>query len=146
MTRFFTWDQASRLLPEVDRLLRRAVKARAQYGDAEMGISAWQMRIQTMGGVAVDRESFRHLQETRTAAAQNMREWLQALTELGVQVKDLDTGLVDFPTLYRGEEVLLCWKLGEPSIDYWHGLEDGFRGRQRIDSAFLSQHEGGEEQ
>lgn len=146
MARYFTLEQASRLLPEVDRLLRGAVEARAVYGGAETTLSALQTRIQTMGGVSVDRESVRQLQESRTAAAQSLAQWLQALNELGVQVKDLGTGLVDFPTLYRGEEVLLCWRLGEAAIGYWHGVEDGFRGRKRIDSAFLSQHRGSGEQ
>ena len=146
MTRFFTLEQASRLLPEVDRLLRHAVKARAHYGHAEAALSTWQVRIATMGGMAVDRDSVRGLQETRSAAAQRLQELLQSLTELGVQVKDLDTGLVDFPTRYCGEDVLLCWRLGEAAIGYWHGPEDGFGGRQRIDAAFLSQHQGGEEQ
>jgi hypothetical protein len=67
---------------------------------------------------------------------------LQAIAELGVQVKDLDTGLVDFPTLYRGGEALLCWRLGEAGIGYWHGVEDGFQGRKRIDAEFLDRHRG----
>jgi hypothetical protein len=51
-------------------------------------------------------------------------------------VKDLDTGLVDFPTLFRGQEVYLCWKLGEASIEFWHSVDEGFRGRKAIDRDF----------
>jgi len=58
------------------------------------------------------------------------------LQDLGCLVKDLDTGLVDFPALFRGQEVYLCWKLGEPSIEFWHGVDEGFRGRKAIDSDF----------
>ena len=54
------------------------------------------------------------------------------LHELGVLVKDLDLGLVDFPTLRDGEEVLLCWRVGEDEIRYWHGLEEGFAGRKEL--------------
>jgi hypothetical protein len=61
---------------------------------------------------------------------------------MGVLVKDLDTGLVDFPTLFRGVEVYLCWKLGENGIEFWHGVEEGFRGRKSIDQDFLDHHEG----
>jgi hypothetical protein len=142
MTRYFTWEQASRLLPEVGRLLDAAVRARAQYGEAETALSAWQKRVETMGGVSVDWDSVRQLQESRTAAARNLEQWLQAISDLGIQVKDLDTGLVDFPTLYRGAEALLCWRLGEAGIGYWHGVEDGFQGRRRIDPEFLDQHRG----
>ena len=52
---------------------------------------------------------------------------------LGVLVKDLDRGLVDFPALRDGEEVLLCWQVGEGEIAYWHGLEEGFAGRKPLD-------------
>ena len=142
MARYFTWEQASRLLPEVGRLLEAAVQARASYGEAETALSELKKRIETMGGMSVDRNSVRELQASRTAAVRRLENSLQAITELGVQVKDLDTGLVDFPTLYRGGEALLCWRLGEAGIGYWHGVEDGFRGRKRIDAEFLDRHRG----
>ncbi len=142
MARYFNFEQASGLLPEVERLLRAAVEARARYAEAETTLEALRQRIQTMGGVSVDREGVGHLQESRGRAAESLQAALQDLSELGVQVKDLHTGLVDFPTLYRGQEALLCWKLGEDSIAYWHGVNDGFQGRKRIDSTFLDEHRG----
>ena len=54
------------------------------------------------------------------------------LQGLGVQVKDLDRGLVDFPCLHRGGEVLLCWELGEDEVAFWHGLEEGYAGRKPL--------------
>ena len=57
---------------------------------------------------------------------------VEEIHELGLLVKDLDTGLVDFPSLRDGEEVLLCWQLGEDEVAFWHGLEDGFAGRQPL--------------
>ena len=57
---------------------------------------------------------------------------IEAVHGLGVLVKDVDAGLVDFPALREGEEVLLCWHLGEDEIGYWHGLEDGFAGRRPL--------------
>jgi hypothetical protein len=57
-------------------------------------------------------------------------------------VKDLDIGLIDFRCYYHGEEVYLCWKLGEPGIAWWHGLEEGYRGRRPIDEEFLKHHRG----
>jgi hypothetical protein len=58
---------------------------------------------------------------------------VEELHALGVQVKDLDEGLVDFPAVREGEEVLLCWRVGEAEVGYWHGLADGFAGRRPID-------------
>jgi len=58
---------------------------------------------------------------------------VERLEELGVEIKDIDTGLVDFPSEREGIAVLLCWRVGEESVAYWHGLEDGFAGRKPID-------------
>ncbi len=67
---------------------------------------------------------------------------IERFQDAGCLVKDLEKGLVDFPTLFRGEEVYLCWKLGEESIQFWHGTHEGFAGRKPIDQAFLENHEG----
>jgi hypothetical protein len=61
-----------------------------------------------------------------------IKQHLELITGLGIQIKDLDTGLIDFPTMYQGEEVLLCWRLGEPAIGYWHTYQDGFLGRRPV--------------
>jgi len=68
--------------------------------------------------------------QREAAAVAGAVEELQAL---GVLVKDLDRGLVDFPALRDGEEVLLCWQVGEGEVAYWHGLEEGFAGRKPLD-------------
>ena len=143
MPRYFSHEQASRLLPEVERLLRLAIHSRSVYEEADAAISALLQRVQAMGGIVVDISKARMLQETREQGAEQLREAIEAINELGVQVKDLDVGLVDFPTLYRGEEVLLCWRLGEPRIGHWHGLEEGVRGRKSIDAEFMQNHGGG---
>jgi hypothetical protein len=78
----------------------------------------------------------------REASAAQFKAAIERIQELGCQVKDLDTGLVDFPTLFRGVEVLLCWRLGERGIHFWHGVDEGFRGRKRIDRDFLENHRG----
>ena len=57
------------------------------------------------------------------------------LDELGVQIKDLDAGLLDFPALREGTEVELCWQVGEDAVEYWHGIGEGFAGRKPIDWA-----------
>ncbi len=67
---------------------------------------------------------------------------LETFEQSGVLVKDLEKGLADFPTLLRGEEVYLCWKLDEDAIKFWHGTNEGFAGRKAIDQDFLDHHEG----
>ena len=143
MSRYFSHEQATRLLPEVERLLRLAVHARTVYEEADQAIVTLQQRVQSMGGIVVDISKARLLQESREEGAKHLREAIESITELGVQVKDLDIGLVDFPTTYHGQEVLLCWRLGEPRIGHWHGLEEGVRGRKPIDPEFLQNHGGG---
>lgn len=98
------------------------------------------------GGVQVDREKVTKLVASRVASATILKQELAAIEEMGVQVKDLEVGLIDFPTLFRGEEVLLCWRFGEEKIEHWHGLTEGFRGRRPIDEEFLAAHRGDTEQ
>jgi hypothetical protein len=62
-----------------------------------------------------------------------LEECFNKLVDIGVEVKDVETGLLDFPAEREGERVLLCWRLGEDAVEWWHGLEDGFAGRQPID-------------
>ena len=64
---------------------------------------------------------------------QRVRESVAEIDSIGVQVKDLDIGLLDFPCEVDGHVVLLCWKMGESSITHWHGTDEGFAGRKRID-------------
>ena len=65
-------------------------------------------------------------------AVDGIKRCVEELAALGVQVKDLDTGLVDFPSWRDGEEVLLCWRLGEDEVAWWHTLDGGFAGRQPL--------------
>ena len=142
MAKRFTLDEAQRLIPEVERLLRTAVDARASYQQAENAIQAMNERIMLQGGMVVNREKALEAKALREQSAAVLRNAIESVQEMGVLVKDLDTGLVDFPTLFRGVEVYLCWKLGESGIDYWHSVEEGFRGRKAIDQDFLDHHEG----
>lgn len=142
MSKRFTLDEAQRLLPEVDRLLRAAIDAKAVYQDADRAIQEMSERIMMMGGVLIDRDRAADARRQREQAAASLRSAIESVQKIGCLVKDLDIGLVDFPTLFRGAEVYLCWKLGEPGIDYWHGVEEGFRGRKAIDQDFLDHHSG----
>jgi hypothetical protein len=78
----------------------------------------------------------------REEAALALKQAVDRVHEFGCLLKNLDIGLIDFPTLFQGEEVYLCWKLGEAGIGFWHGVNEGFRGRKPIDSGFLEHHRG----
>lgn len=145
MPRRFTLAEAQRLIPRVDRLLRQAIEMKASYEDAEKQIQALQERVMMMGGVTIDRERAVEARTRRDGAAVQLRDAIEQVQSVGCLIKDLDIGLIDFPTNYQGVEVYLCWKLGEDSIEYWHGVDEGFRGRKKIDQDFLDHHEGSSE-
>lgn len=141
MSRLFTLQEAEELLPSIDRLIRKAVAQKAEYQEVEIELQAITQRVMASGGMNIDRDAVANFRQRRDHAAEAIQEALEAIQETGCQVKDLDIGLVDFPTLFRGEHVYLCWRMGEPSIRYWHG-EEGFRGRKEIDGEFLQNHRG----
>jgi hypothetical protein len=141
MPKFFTLQQAEKILPDVEAAIREAISAKAEYESAE---SEWQgvsQRIAIQGGVRMDRAKVMDQKNRREAAAQALQQAIERVQDFGCLVKDLDIGLIDFPTLLQGQEVYLCWKLGERGIQFWHGVTEGFRGRKPIDSAFLEQHQ-----
>jgi hypothetical protein len=112
MARYFTVSEANALLPTVRQIVERMVELRRQQESSDA--------TSTNGGAP------QSPLRARIAAC------LEELERLGVQVKDLDTGLVDFPALRDGEEILLCWRLGEDEVAWWHTLDGGFAGRQPI--------------
>jgi hypothetical protein len=146
MPKRFTLAEAQGLIPKVGRLLREAIGRKAEYDDAERAIQSFHERVMVMGGVTVDRDKVLEARNRRDTAAGNLRSSIQEVQDCGCVVKDLDTGLIDFPTLFRGVEVYLCWKLGEDAIEFWHATDEGFRGRKAIDQDFLDHHEGDREQ
>ncbi|MGA3019344.1 MAG: DUF2203 domain-containing protein [Bryobacteraceae bacterium] len=142
MARRFTLAEAQSLIPEVSRLLREAVSLKGEYQEAEQAIETWTRRITMMGGVKVDRNRAIDTRKRRDTSAASLRSAIEQVQAIGCVVKDLDIGLIDFPTEFRGQEVYLCWKLGEPKIEFWHGVEEGFRGRKAIDQDFRDHHRG----
>jgi len=122
--------------------MRDAVARKEEYQKAERVIQSFTERVMLMGGMNVDRDRAREARQHRDSAAQNLRETIDQVQQLGCVVKDLDIGLVDFPTRFRGVDVYLCWRMGERAIEFWHGMDEGFRGRKAIDQDFREHHEG----
>jgi hypothetical protein len=142
MSKRFTLREAERTLPQIREWMREAVAMKSQFDEAEHAVQSLSTRITMMGGTVVNRERATEDRDRRDTAGQKLRTLLENFEQSGVLVKDLEKGLVDFPTLFRGEEVYLCWKLDEASIQYWHGTHEGFAGRKSIDQDFLDHHEG----
>ena len=107
MPLFFTPSQANKLLPEIEKTLRKIIeiKKAADKLDDELSMAS---------------------------AMENLQHEIQKLEDLGCVLKDPNIGLVDFPAVRLGVRVCLCWKLGEDGIKYWHGLRDGFAGRKLV--------------
>ena len=136
MARRFTLEEAESLLPEIEDSLRRAISLKAEYELAEGELQSIGRRVTMMGGVLIDREEIQRHKQQRDRSAEGLKAAIEQIQELGCVIKDLDVGLIDFTTLYRGEEVYLCWKLGESGIRFWHGTHEGFAGRKPIDEEF----------
>ena len=131
MARVFTADEANAALAEVRPLAERMVERHDALVQAQSRQAALVTRIAGNGGDLSPGE-VRDAAEDVAREADAIAECVRALNELGVQVKDFREGLVDFPAKRRGEDVLLCWKVGEPEVGYWHGLEEGFAGRKPL--------------
>jgi hypothetical protein len=131
--RTFTFDEAQSLLPVLESLLRVAMNAKKTIEEFEAELQALQHRIFLNGGTFVDVVPMARRRAERGKAEQGAKDALAEIDSIGVQVKDLDMGLLDFPCEVEGQIILLCWRLGEKSITHWHGTQEGFAARKPID-------------
>ncbi|MEP7354963.1 MAG: DUF2203 domain-containing protein [Acidobacteriota bacterium] len=138
--RYFTLQEAERLLPAVEEHLRDALFHKAEYQSAHEALEASLLHIRASGGARVDQTKLSQLQGKQTESVVALQEAMEKIAQSGAMVKDLDIGLLDFMSRYRDQDVCLCWKFGESSIHFWHGEEEGFRGRKPIDDQFLREH------
>ena len=136
MSKTFTLGEAQTLLPVVEALLRKAQVAAAQAGSLEQEMQLLSHRIFLSGGMHVDVSGAARRRAEHDKAVQEAKDTLAEIDSIGVQVKDLEEGLLDFPSVMDGKTVLLCWKLGEPAIAHWHTEEEGFAGRKPLDPRF----------
>jgi hypothetical protein len=137
MARTFTVAEAETLLPVLESLLRSAIAAKTLIEEVDAEQQALAHRIFLNGGTAVDIVKVARRKAERDKALQKAKDAVAEIDATGVQVKDLDIGLLDFPCLVGEEVILLCWKLGEKGITHWHGMEEGFKGRKPIDERIL---------
>jgi hypothetical protein len=132
----FTLDEAQSLLPVLESLLKRAIDGKQAAEEVESKLSELGRRIYLSGGMRVDLPDAARQRAEMEAHLERVRESIAEIDSIGVQVKDLDTGLLDFPFRLDEEIVLLCWRMGETAIEHWHTVESGFQGRQPVDDRF----------
>jgi hypothetical protein len=145
MAQYFTLDQARAALARIKPDIARALALRVEMREGERELQSISRKIMMSGGLNLDRDHVAGIKQRLDETVTQLREVVDEIQNRGALIKDLDTGLLDFPTLYRGQEVYLCWRAGEPDIGWWHAVEDGFRGRKPIDRHFIENHSAGEE-
>jgi hypothetical protein len=132
----FTLDEAQSLLPVLESLLKRAIEGKQSAELVENRLQELSRRIYLSGGMRVDVAGIARDRAEMEQHLKQVRETIAEIDAIGVQVKDLDTGLLDFPFRLDDEVVLLCWRMGETAIEHWHTVESGFQGRQPVDERF----------
>jgi hypothetical protein len=132
MPRRFTPREANDQLREIRPLAEQLVTHRREQQRIEAERLELASHIAGNGG-GIDAGTLAELEEAERRERVEVVRCVNAIHERGAIVKDLDTGLVDFPAVREGEEILLCWRLGEDEVGHWHGLDEGFAGRKRLD-------------
>jgi hypothetical protein len=130
--RTFTLDEAQLLLPILESLLRQAINSKKLIEDVDAELQETAHRVFLNGGTLLNVVHLARRKAERERAIRRIKDALAEIDATGVQVKDLDIGLLDFPCKVEGEILLLCWKLGEPAIGHWHGTNEGFSGRKPV--------------
>jgi hypothetical protein len=131
--RTFTLEEAQSLLPILESLLRTAIDGKKLIEAVDTEFQELAHRVFLSGGLFVNVVQMAGRKAEREKTIQRVKDAVAEINSTGVQVKDLDIGLLDFPCEVDGHIVLLCWKLGEQGITHWHGTEEGFAGRKPID-------------
>lgn len=132
-TRTFSLEEAQMLLPVLESLLRTAIRGKAFIEEVDAEFQATAHQVFLNGGMMLKVVHLARRKAERERTVQRVKDAVAEINATGVQVKDLDIGLLDFPCRVNGETILLCWKLGETGITHWHGTEEGYAGRKPID-------------
>lgn len=131
--KLFTLSEAEQARREVEPLLIVAMEGRHKAEDLDEQLSAISNRILMMGGITIDYEGVARLRSEHNQLVRQIKDALDRIHATGCLVKDLNTGLVDFPAVLKNEAVYLCWRLGEDRIRFYHRQDEGFSGRKPID-------------
>jgi hypothetical protein len=130
--KYFTWEEAQTLLPVLESLLRTCMDGKKVIEGVEAEIQQINKRIFESGGMLVDLGRLAMRKGEHDKAVLRVKDAMAEIDSIGVQVKDLGIGLLDFPAVYEDQVILLCWKMGESSIAHWHDTREGFAGRKPL--------------
>jgi hypothetical protein len=130
--RLFNRREAEKLLPQLEPLLTSAIEKKKQVEDVDHEFAQVRNRILLYGGLLPPYKYLTQKKLEREGLASAVRDTVTRIEETGCVVKDLDQGLLDFPSIVNEEQVYLCWKLGEEGIGYWHRSDEGFAGRKPL--------------
>ena len=134
--KLFTLDEAQALVPVLESLLKRGIEAKKAAEQINEQLQQLSQRIFVSGGMHVDVGKVGRQRVELEAHIQRAKDALEEINSIGVQIKDLEIGLLDFPCKVDDTVVLLCWRMGESRITHWHTVESGFQGRQPLDDRF----------
>ena len=135
--KYFKRYEAEELLPTIGDWLEKARKQKQRIEGLDLELSRAVAQIMALGGSIPPAAELTKKKAERELSMARLDEAINKIQETGCLVKDLDLGLVDFPSLLEGREIYLCWKLGEERIGFWHGIEEGFAGRKPLDDPSL---------
>jgi hypothetical protein len=133
--KYFNRQEAEELLPIIQPQVEQARQQKQRLEGLKAELAGATSRIMLLGGSFPSYAELAGKKAEHDKAAAKLVELVDKIQQTGCVIKDLDMGLVDFPSLLRGEEVYLCWKLGEERIGFWHGMEEGFAGRKPLDDS-----------
>jgi hypothetical protein len=136
----FSLEEAQTLVPVLESLMKSAMEAKSAAEGIAEELQALSQRIFMNGGTLVRIAEVAKRRAHHDKSVQQVKDTLAEIDSIGVQVKDLDIGLLDFPCRLGEDVVLLCWKFGETEIQHWHTMDSGFSGRQAVDERFRRPH------
>ena len=137
--KYFSRQEAEELLPVVGGCLGEALEHKKKIEERDEVLSRAAARIMALGGSIPPLEELSVKRTEREGFVAELQKAIVQIQEMGCVVKDLEMGLIDFPSLRDGEEVYLCWKFGEKRIRFYHGIHEGFAGRKPLDDSLADE-------
>ncbi len=141
--RFFTHESATQLLPQVIAWLQSALESRQALKKSEGDLAAYKKRLVMSGGAYPNTNRIAAYADQAKTLHADMKASIDNIQNLGIEVRDVDRGLIDFPASHQGRTVYLCFQLGETAIEHWHPEDEGFAGRRPITPEFIEQLDAG---
>jgi hypothetical protein len=132
-SKFFSITEAERLRLQIEPMLIDAMETRRKLGELDDQLGSLAERIQRSGGLSVSYETTARMRIERNRLEESLQSAIERIHATGCIVKDLDIGLLDFPSRIDNQDVYLCWRLGEDRIRFYHRQDEGFSGRKPID-------------